>query len=273
MKKIIGIVVSIISVIVIFMRDVLVNVISTKIENWQFEKIIKGVGESIKNFFTNIFGFTIPLWVILLVIGSIYAIYTVLKYIKRITSTERNNKEFKWDKYKCEEYEGLKYTWEYESYLGERKIKNLRPICKCGCDLVQKYYNMREYLVCPNCAKKYENNFLKNREAVEKLIIYNYNKMVQDYNNKIDNCSKVNLKDLTKAEKVIIDKFFNKNIKKFISKKVPIDGSKFNDEIDSLIERKILKNLNEYEIIENYTSGGVLYELTEEAIEVLNKNY
>lgn len=262
----------IISLITLIILPIVVNVISHKIEDINFLEKLKNIFMVMLNFFSGIVNFKIPLWII--IVGIVMVIFIMKVYFHNKNKFEIKN-EHEWEKYNIEEYKGLRYTWKCDNYLGKKVIKELKPICECGCDLIvtdsyKNYHKIYGYLVCPNCNKGYENNFDENKEAVEKIIVFKYNNMIEKYNNSILDIENVNLNDLVKEEKELIQKFYNKNLKQYINKKVAINANKYSDAIESLTARNVFKGLNDYEIIENYTSDGTLFELTEAACNKLN---
>ena len=265
-----GKIIGIISAIVVFLVPIIQNVISHKIEDIDLLELIKKIFINVVNFIIGIINFKIPLWVIMVII------FIVVLVIKLYLKNEKvENKEFEGDKYLKEKYDGLTYTWRYGYEFGEKIIKDLKPICECGCDLLEKdsynnYHKSGGYLVCPICDKGYTNNFQKNEQAVRNIITYKYNNMLERYNNEEDNFEEVNFKNLNKEEKYIIKQFYIPELNKYTNRKKKINSD--NKTVDLLIERKILKEQNEYELIENYTSDGTFFQLTDEAIKYLNKS-
>lgn len=251
---------------------IIVNVISHKIEDINYFELLQKMCNESLEFIKSIINFELPIWGFLIFI--ILLIIMIKIYVK-LQNIKNESIESKWDKYKTEKYEGLIYSWEYWDDFGEKKIRNLKPICECGCDLLvrdsyQNRHTIQGFLVCPNCGKAYRNNFRENKEAVSKIIVYKHNKMIEEYKKKNNSNKEIDIKNLNKNEKEIIHMFYNSHLKKYSNKKIAIDADKFNNDIDDLVERGILKEQNEYELIENYTSNGTLFEMTESAIKKLN---
>ncbi len=90
--------------------------------------------------------------------------------------------------------------------------------------------------------------------------------------NKVDNkendIEMVNLEGLSKEEYRIIEKFYVPQLHKYTNRKKLVDAD--SSTINILIERGILKEQSDYEIIDNYTSNGIWYQLTDEAVKSLN---
>lgn len=83
---------------------------------------------------------------------------------------------------------------------------------------------------------------------------------------------KVNLKKLTDKEKIIVNKFYNTNLKEFtLSSITLIETDETYPIILKLIKRNILKNMTDLEKIDSYNGNGVKYELTNKAWKKLNK--
>lgn len=273
MRKIIKKIICIIKKIgpVGFVLAIVVNVISHKIEDFDYVQLTGSFCGNMLKIIKDILNFKISLWIIIVVAIIIIAIKRI--YTKIIRS-DIDTEEKEWDKYDRERYGGLLYTWKYYKYLGNKEIKDLKPICECGCDLIKRdsyhnRYSSRGYLVCPICGRGYDNNFDDNKEAVTKIIIYKHNKMIEEHK-KNNNNRDINFNELNENEKMIIKMFYNPHLKKYSRKKVAIDGTKFLNDINNLIERGIIKKQNEFELIENYTSNGTAFELTEGAINKLN---
>lgn len=83
---------------------------------------------------------------------------------------------------------------------------------------------------------------------------------------------KVNLKKLTDKEKIIVNKFYNTNLKEFtLSSITLLETDETYPIILKLIKRNILKNMTDLEKIDSYNGNGVKYELTNKAWKKLNK--
>lgn len=265
-----GKIIGIISAIGVFIIPIIQGVVIHKIENINYIDALKKIFTNIFNFVISIMNFKVPIWLISLLVILILLIIKIYTYIKNAVDKD----EYEWEKYKTEKYEGLTYTWKYDNYLGEKKIKDLKPICECGCDLIIKdsynnYHKYQGYLVCPNCGKGYNNNFMQNRQAVSNIIVYKYNKMIKKYMENNNSDSEINLNELTENEIAVLNKFYIPELRKYTSDKRVINSS--SNAIELLTERGILKKQNQFELIENYTSNGTSYKLTEEAIKILNK--
>lgn len=96
-----------------------------------------------------------------------------------------------------------------------------------------------------------------------KKIIYKINENKNDI---------ANIKNLTSDEKEIINKFYNKDLSKFISSSVNIPANKKNSPIlDNLVHRNILEDKSGIERMMSYDGIGSAFNLTSSAIKKLNK--
>lgn len=96
-----------------------------------------------------------------------------------------------------------------------------------------------------------------------KKIAYTINKNKNDM---------ANIKNLTSDEKEIINKFYNKDLSKFISSSVHLPANNKNSPIlHNLVERNILEDKSYIERLESYNVDGSAYNLTSSAIKKLNK--
>lgn len=85
---------------------------------------------------------------------------------------------------------------------------------------------------------------------------------------------KVNLKELTEKEKIIVKKFYNTNLKEFTLASITLPETEETYPIIlKLIKRNILKNMTDLEKIDSYDGNGVKYELTCKAWKKLNKKF
>ena len=83
---------------------------------------------------------------------------------------------------------------------------------------------------------------------------------------------KVNIKKLTKLEKIIINKFYNFDLMEFSLNSVSISETEETyPVILKLIKRNILKEMSTLEKIDSYDGKGVRYNLTNRAWKKLNK--
>jgi uncharacterized protein YbaR (Trm112 family) len=111
----------------------------------------------------------------------------VFGIIKIIKKPEKSNTP-EWLNYKKDYYKNWKFTWDY--YLNSNyqyAMKDLRPICKCGCELSLKdrvgntcYSN--GVLVCPKCNTTYP--------SLDEEIIDDFKK-IANYNIRNDKFPKV----------------------------------------------------------------------------------
>lgn len=121
--------------------------------------------------------FRIPLYVV--AVGIILFILAIYLYA-RIEESKESNLSI-WLNYTNDKYKSWTFKWEY--YLGynnKYEIKNIRPICQCGCELSMKdEYRNRWYsrgiLLCPNCENTYPTMDRDIIEDFEKILIHKIN--------------------------------------------------------------------------------------------------
>jgi len=118
--------------------------------------------------------FRVPLYVIALAI--ILFVLVIYLYVKTEETKESNLPN--WLNYTKEQYKSWTFKWEY--YLGynnKYEIKDLRPVCQCGCELSMKdkhknrWYN-EGILLCPNCENTYPTLNRDVLEDFEKKLIH-----------------------------------------------------------------------------------------------------
>lgn len=129
----------------------------------------------IVNFIKSILNFKVSIWVIgLSVIIAFTIIYIML--IMFAKSDSRKYPDWYYD-FKTIKYKEWTWAWIYEMYSNKYEIKNLRPICSCGCGLVERsrldnmHFNPPR-LVCPNCKTIYNSPEYATEKEVKHLIEY-----------------------------------------------------------------------------------------------------
>src|SRR5665648_198647 len=85
--------------------------------------------------------------------------------------------------------------------------------------------------------------------------------------------NRIDIKGLTKSEKLIIQKYYSKELDEFTScgQTISFSNSETLHIVDKLCRRKILISQSEIEIIMNYNGYGVVYNLNSNAIKKLNR--
>lgn len=129
----------------------------------------------IVNFVKGILSFKVSIWVMALFIIIVF----VILYIMSIKSTESDSRKYPdwYYDFKTMSHKEWIFTWNYEIYYDKYEIENLRPICSCGCELVEKdrlrnmYFGVPR-LVCPNCEKDYSSPEYDTKKEVKHLIEY-----------------------------------------------------------------------------------------------------
>ncbi|MDF2609308.1 MAG: hypothetical protein K0R92_782 [Lachnospiraceae bacterium] len=132
----------------------------------------------------SFFSYKLPIYAFLFIIIGLLIVFGIIKIIKK---PEKSNTP-EWLNYKKDYYKNWKFTWDY--YLNSNyqyAMKDLRPICKCGCELSLKdrvgntcYSN--GVLVCPKCNTTYP--------SLDEEIIDDFKK-IANYNIRNDKFPKV----------------------------------------------------------------------------------
>lgn len=246
-----------------FILPIIQGIITHKLEDFNYFYMLKNTMFGMLKWIVILITFSIPLWLILIII----VIIVIYKYYSNIYNYYNRDKRFRL--YKTQSYDGLIYTWKYNSKNGKNIVEDIKPICECGFDLIVEStykgkYKYKGYLICPNCNKGYKNNFEQNKEALKRLVIFKYNKMTEKSKKRI------NLKGITKVEKNIIKLFYEKKLKIYTSERVILDFRKYNDSIEKLIRKGVLERINNVDVVCSYSGG--LFKLTDYALKKLNKN-
>lgn len=135
----------------------------------------------IYNFLKNIINYkftigTLLIFIILIIFLGYIAIYILQK---TNSNTFREHPDWYYD-FRTMNYKEWIFKWGYEKYYNSYKIKNLKPICSCECELVEKNnidntYYCKPILFCPNCKNIYTLPNVEIIEELNKLILYNVN--------------------------------------------------------------------------------------------------
>lgn len=130
----------------------------------------------------DILNYKISIWMIILFFMSIVLIFCC--YVK-ITEL-KEDLETNWINYTEDKYKQWYFKWEYEKTYGNQySIKDLRPICICGCGLNRKgqvgntYYS-NGVLLCPKCGKNYDT--VNNEVLEEFMVLLQHNIETENYN-------------------------------------------------------------------------------------------
>lgn len=161
---VIGVLISVISALII-------SAITALYKQINILQGIKQVFQWIISFFSH----KLPIYVFLLIIIGLVIIINV---IKRDKGAEKDNGK-QWLNYKKDYYKGWVFAWDY--YLTSNyqyAMKNLRPICNCGCELslkgsVGNTFYTNGVLVCPKCNSTYPYLDGEIMEDFKKIINYN----------------------------------------------------------------------------------------------------
>lgn len=155
------------------------GLILTRIEDVKFLEGVTSFILLIWNFAKSILSYSIPVWVIILIIG---ALFMILLFISKFKALNQPRKISWYEDYNEEKYKGVLYSWDYVTNYGEVSIKHLRPICqKCKGELTEApssrgSYRMYLQLFCPNCDKETKTPTSEELKIAEVFI---YNKLKQ----------------------------------------------------------------------------------------------
>jgi Type II secretory pathway, component PulF len=172
----------VIGVLVTVISAFIVSAITAIYKQINIFQAIKQVIQRIISFFSYrlpIYGF------LLIIIGFII----IIEIIKRSTKNKKSNGP-EWLEYKKDYYKNWLFAWDYyftSNY--QYAMKDLRPICKCGCELSLKdsigntFYSYG-VLVCPKCNTTYPYLDKEILEDFKKIVSYNIknNKYPKNYN-------------------------------------------------------------------------------------------
>lgn len=169
--------------IIPIVTGVISGVITAKIEKINFISALVIMFEKIVSFILDILTFKVPIWIIVIGIFIIIFIIKILIYIedsnKNLEHQKENEKRVFKD-YTEDEYEGIRYKWEWnEKYNGIEMI-NLHPVCECGCIFNYSLYD--SYLKCPDCKKRYRNNV--DLDSAMRVFANRYSKRLEKFKNK-----------------------------------------------------------------------------------------
>jgi len=122
----------------------------------------------IRTIIVSFFTYSIPIYVILIIIASSLII---LKVYNRLTKDiDVGAPSFL--RYTSDNLKNWKWSWEYGLYSDKYRIKNLRPHC-LACDYVLKYDKDTWGTCraeCPNCKKLYLNHFVEDIDDITMMI-------------------------------------------------------------------------------------------------------
>lgn len=143
-------------------------------QNINIWQSISTVFNDIVIFLSNILGFGIPVYIILICI-------ILLIIIKKVMGKVSENAKPAFLKYKQDDIRSWRMKWEYYKgpYDQKYSIQNLRPVCQCDCELSNNY----SQLTCPNCGKIYPILAMSDIDDVRKIISYNVSKGQFNQNN------------------------------------------------------------------------------------------
>lgn len=161
---VIGVLISVISALIISAITALYKQIN----------ILQGI-KQVFQWIISFFSYKLPIYgFLLIIIGLIF----IKKIIKRTKKTGESN-EREWLNYKKDYYKNWVFAWDY--YLTSNyqyAMKDLRPICNCGCELslkgsVGNTFYTNGVLVCPKCNSTYPYLDGEIMEDFKKIVGYN----------------------------------------------------------------------------------------------------
>ena len=161
------------------------TVLVAYIQNINFIDALKFIFDIIKKILT--FQISIKVWT-LIVVGII--VFLFLKAAIKVLDHKDNALDFL--NYTEDRYKEWHFKWEYyKGYDGKYHIKNINPICRCGCSLSLRQRNHNTYytngiLVCPNCDTTYNSIESEIIEDLKRLICHNIE--TGNYKKQYSNC-------------------------------------------------------------------------------------
>lgn len=166
--------------IIPIITGIISGVITSKIENINFVEALSLIIKKIFSFILNTLTFKIPLWIIIVIVVIIAIIIKIalyLEYNKNEEEMQKENLKKVFRDYTEDEYEGIKYRWEWEEHYNGIEMINLHPICDCGCTF--NYSSFDSYLKCPDCKKQYRNNV--NLDSAKRVFANRYSKRLKKF--------------------------------------------------------------------------------------------
>lgn len=162
------------------LSPIITTVIVAIVKDINFIEAIKYIVNIIK----IILDYKISVKMIALIVIILYIALRI--YIKVLEFKEQQNP--RWLNYTKDKYKEWYFKWEYGKYCNTYNIKNIRPICECGCGLTYKERHHNTYysngvLICPKCDNSYN--------AINDEIINDF-KTILYHNIETDNYSIVN---------------------------------------------------------------------------------
>lgn len=172
----------IIAVAIFILANIICPIFVSKFENIDFKNAFAIMWKKIFEFIGNILTFSIPVWVIIIIIAILYIILRI--YLK---IDEAKDEDESWYKnYSSDIYNGLLYEWRYNRIGNQIEIKDVTPICaECKGNILPRDVGYNTALYCPNCQKTYKQ---PNEEEYNSARVYFNNKLrkiIEEHNRKV----------------------------------------------------------------------------------------
>lgn len=173
----------IIAIVIFILANIICPIFVSKVENIDFKNAFAIMWRKIFEFIGNILNFSIPVWVIIIIIAIIYIILRI--YLK---INETKDEDESWYKnYSSNKYNGLLYEWKYNKIGNQIGMKDVTPICeKCRGNVLPKDVNYyKTVLYCPNCDRTYKK---PDEEEYNSARVYFNNKLrkiIEEHNQKV----------------------------------------------------------------------------------------
>lgn len=182
-----------------FIKEIIKKIILDNI-NIKFSTVKKAVYNT-SLFFQYVFFRNVKIWKIVLVLFSVFLI--VFLYCKHKKKIKKNSflsiikhEEQKILEFTSYKYKDVNFKWDVVKTADNKiVIRNLRPVCTCGGELIPKsnvkignFVHLTPVLYCVNCEKPLAVNF--NEDFLHEANVYFsniLNKKIENYNNIIKN--------------------------------------------------------------------------------------
>lgn len=171
----------IIAIVIFILANIICPIFVSKVENIDFKNAFAIMWRKIFEFIGNILNFSIPVWVIIIIIAIIYIILRI--YLK---INETKDEDESWYKnYSSDTYNGLLYEWRYDRIGNQIEMKDITPICaECKGNILPKDVGYNTVLYCPNCNKTYKQLYKEDYDSARVYFNNKLRKIIKEHNEK-----------------------------------------------------------------------------------------
>jgi len=132
---------------------------------------------------SSVFLYKIPIFIIIIAI----VIFLVFRWlVKRFRHVIEQPAEPEWINYVLRRYKSWMFVWRYEKdYEGKYRVKQITPICECGCQLSHNIFYTQEK--CPKCGTSYPQLTNEITDELQRVIEHDirsgeYKPILEQYN-------------------------------------------------------------------------------------------